>query len=279
MIKFFGWLIGILLLLYIAVCLLFYFFQERFLFFPQKLSADTRFTYPYTFEEFFIEVGEGVKLNGLLFKAEAGKSKQEDTGPGSAARGLVFYLHGNAGALNSWGYAAEEFLQEGYDVFIPDYRGYGKSEGNISSQKQLFRDMEQVYLEIRKPYQERKIIITGFSIGSGPASWLASRHQPDMLILIAPFYNMGELANHYFPFLPSFILRYPLRNNQYIREVEAPVALIHGRQDEIIPYESSLKLKEHLKSEARLYSLEGVGHNNISSSPQYRKVIAELLAE
>lgn len=272
MIKIFGWLLGILLLLYIAVCLLFYFFQERFLFFPQKLSADTRFTYPYDFEEYFIEVAEGVKLNGLLFKAEAGKRGQD-----AAARGLVFYLHGNAGALNSWGYAAEEFLQEGYDVFIPDYRGYGKSEGVISSQRQLFKDMEKVYLEIRKPYQDRKIIIAGFSIGSGPAIGLASRYQSDGLILIAPFYNMRELARHYFPFLPSFILRYPFRNNEYLRGVEAPVALIHGREDEIIPYESSLKLKKHLKYELRLFSLEGVGHNDISSSPRYGKVLRELL--
>lgn len=239
------------------------------MFFPQKLPKDSKFSYPYKFEEHFIEVEEGVELNGLLFKAEAGND----------SRGLIFYMHGNAGALNTWGYAADEFLQEGYDVFIPDYRGYGKSDGKINSQEQLFSDMEKVYLEIEKLYQDQEIIITGFSIGSGPATWLASRYQPDMLVLIAPFYNMTELASHYFPFLPSFILRYPFRNNEYIQDVKAPVVLIHGTEDEIIPYGTSLKLKERLKSEVHLFNLEGVGHNNISGSLQFRKVIRELLSK
>ena len=279
MVRFVGWLIGILLLLYIAVCLFFFFFQEKLLFYPQKLPSNARFVYPYEFEEFFIEVEEGVRLNGLLFKAPNVREKIGRHSNSQKARGLVFYLHGNAGALNTWGYAADEFLQEGYDVFIPDYRGYGKSEGTISSEKELFQDVEKVFLEIRKLYQNREIIITGFSIGTGPASWLASRYQPDMLILIAPFYNMRDLANHYFPFLPSFILRYPFKNNQYIREVEAPVMLIHGREDQIIPHESSLKLKDFLKQEIRLFSLEGVGHNNISGSEQFRRVLSTVLRE
>ena len=279
MVKFFGWLAGILLLLYIALCLLFYFLQEHFMFYPQKVPADTRFTYPYQFEEFFIEVAEGVKLNGLLFKGMGSESNPNQQNDDRSSRGLIFYLHGNAGSLNTWGYAAEEFLQEGYDVFILDYRGFGKSDGKIESQEQLFQDVEKVYQEIQKLYQEQKIIITGFSIGTGPASWLASRYQPDMLILMAPFYNMTELANHHFSFLPSFILRYPFKNNHYLREVEAAVVLIHGTEDEIIPYESSLKLKEHLGSEVHLFSLEGIGHNNMGTSTQYRKIIEELLNE
>lgn len=279
MIKFIGGLLGILLLLYVVICLLFYFFQEGFLFYPQKLPADARYNYPYRFNEYFIEVEEGVKLNGLLFKAAKGRNSSDRQHQPGHSRGLIFYLHGNAGSLNSWGYAADEFLQEGYDVFIPDYRGYGKSDGRISSQQQLFQDMEKVFLEISTSYKGKEIIITGFSIGSGPASWLASRYQPSRLILIAPFFNMTELASHYFPFLPSFILRYPFKNNQYIREVDAPVVLIHGRNDEIIPYESSLKLKEQMPSEVRLFILEGVGHNNISGSSQFRKVLREVLKE
>ena len=279
MIKFLGWVLGVTFLLYIVVCLFFFFFQEAFLFYPQKLPTDARFTYPYKFEEYFIEVEEGVRLNGLLFRAGNRRNGPGTQGSDDNVQGLVFYLHGNAGSLNSWGYAAAEFLEEGYDVFIPDYRGYGKSDGKISSQKQLFQDVEKVFLEVRKLYQDKEIIITGFSIGTGPASWLASRYQPDRLMLIAPFFSVTDLANRYFPFLPSFILRYPLKNHEYIREVNAPVVLIHGTDDEIIPYSSSLKLKEALGSEVQLYGLEGLRHNNISGSPQFRKVIPEILAQ
>ena len=279
MLKFLGWVAGIILLLYIAVCLLFYFLQEQFIFYPQKLPADTRFTYPYQFEEYFIEVEEGVKLNGLLFKGQGSEKNTPQRNIKSKDRGLVFYLHGNSGALNTWGYSADEFLAEGYDVFILDYRGFGKSEGKIESQEQLFQDVEKVYQEISKLYQEQKIIITGYSIGTGPASWLAARYQPDMLILIAPFYNLTELAKHHFSFLPSFLLRYPLKNNKYLQEVGAPVVLIHGSEDETIPYESSLKLKEDLGEKVLLFSLEGVGHNNIGNSSQYRRILSEILNE
>ncbi|MDQ3534097.1 MAG: lysophospholipase [Bacteroidota bacterium] len=277
MIKFFGWLIFILILIYIVICLLIFFFQERFLFFPQKLPADTHFTFPYKFEEFFIEAEDGVRLNGLLFKS-AGSEYRSGSLSGMA-RGLVFYLHGNAGALNNWGYAADEFLGEGFDVFILDYRGYGKSEGNISSQNQLLNDVELAFQEVSKLYQAQEIIITGYSIGTGPACWLASRHPVDKLLLIAPFYNLTDLANHYFPFLPSFILRYPLKNNQYLEKVEAPVTLIHGKNDEIIPHESSLRLKDAVKKDVNLFILDGLGHNNITGSLQFRKVIREVLKE
>lgn len=277
MIKVVGWLIGSMAVIYLVICLLFFFFQERFMFFPQKLPSNFQFTFPYEFEEFYIEVEEGIRLNGLLFKAGKEGNKPDPEQSNQNTNGLVFYLHGNAGALNSWGYAADEFLYEGYDVFILDYRGYGKSDGKISSQKQLFGDVEQAFMEIAKLYRGKDIIITGFSIGTGPASWLASRHQVDMLILIAPFYSMTELAKRYFPFLPSFMLGYPLRNYQNIGKVEAPVVLIHGREDEIIPYESSLKLKEDLGDDIVLYSLDGMGHNNISGSAQFRNVLKKVL--
>lgn len=276
MIKLLVWVIVIFLILYVGLCLLFFFYQERFLFYPEKLSSDARFFYPFEFEEHFIEVEEGIKLHGLLFKTAKSQNKNTDT---PRSRRLVFYLHGNAGSLNNWGYAAEEFLLEGYDVFMLDYRGYGKSDGQIGSEKQLFSDVEKTFLEIKNLYQEKEIIITGFSIGSGPASWLASRNKIDLLVLIAPFYNMKELASHYFPYLPSFILRYSLKNNIYLQKVETPVVLIHGREDEIIPYKSSLKLKEELKTEVRLFILEGSGHNDISGSQSFRKVIREVFKE
>lgn len=139
--------------------------------------------------------------------------------------------------------------------------------------------MEKAYLEIVKRYEGKKIIITGFSIGSGLASWLASRHKVNMLILIAPLYNLAELSNRYFPFLPSFILRYPLKNNTYLQNLDFPVILIHGSRDEIIPFESSHKLKEVLKPDDKIFIMDGLGHNSISGSSAFQKVISEVLSE
>ena len=100
-------------------------------------------------------------MNGVLFKADSSK-------------GLIFYLHGNAGSINSWGEIAKTYTDLDHDVFILDYRGYGKSEGSITSQDQLFRDLQIVYDEVKKRYREDKVIVLGYSIGTAPAAKIAS---------------------------------------------------------------------------------------------------------
>src|SRR3954467_3652503 len=122
----------LLLIIYIFICITLYFFQERLIFFPNKLDKQFRFTFNQPFEELNIKTKDGKTLNGLLFLTDTSK-------------GLIFYLHGNAGALNTWGEVAKKYTDLHYDMFMPDYRGYGKSEGSITSQAQLFEDVEATY--------------------------------------------------------------------------------------------------------------------------------------
>ena len=110
------------LAIYILVCILLYLFQEKLIFFPEKLSKEYLFQFDQTFEEKNIKTNDGVILSGLLFKADSSK-------------GVILYLHGNGGSLSSWGDVANTYTELGYDVFIIDYRGYGKSEGVISGKK------------------------------------------------------------------------------------------------------------------------------------------------
>lgn len=270
---------GTLFLLYLGILLFFYLFQERLIFYPAKIAPDLVFPYTTEFKEYFIELEEGVQLHGLLFKAPSTYEHSSEAQPSAAqsSGALIFYLHGNAGALDTWGYAADVFLERGYDVFIPDYRGYGKSEGEISSKKQFLKDVERAYQEMQKEYRQENIIIVGFSIGSGPAAWLAGRYQPAMLMLKAPYYSLKDLARNYFPFLPSGLLKYNFTTYSYLQEVSAPVVLIHGTTDEVIPFQSSVRLKDQLKPSDTLISLEGAGHNGIELHPGYRKALDRLL--
>lgn len=75
---------------------------------------------------------------------------------------MVFYLHGNSGSLRTWGCFAKTFTNLGYDTFILDYRGFGKSEGTIKSQKQLFDDNEFIYDKLKDEYEEKEIVIIGY---------------------------------------------------------------------------------------------------------------------
>jgi pimeloyl-ACP methyl ester carboxylesterase len=243
---------------------LLFFAQEKLIFFPQKVTKDHQFNFLQKFEEINIKMKDNVLLNGLLFKANNSK-------------GLIFYLHGNAGSLSSWGEVAQTYTELNYDVFMLDYRGYGKSEGSIKSQEQLFQDVQTVYDELKKKYIENKIIVLGYSIGTGLAAKIASTNNPRLLILQAPYYSLTDMMRNTYPIIPTFILKYKFTTNEFIKDCKMPIVDFHGNQDEVIYYESSLKLKELFKKSDTLITLNGQGHNGMTDNPEYRTEIQRIL--
>ena len=111
----------------VGVSLCFYFFQEHLIFHTERLSEKYKFSFENKFEEKTYKTDDGNTISALLFKAENSK-------------GIVYYHHGNAGNLESWGLKANDFLDKGYDLLIYDYRGYGKSTGKIKSEKMASND-------------------------------------------------------------------------------------------------------------------------------------------
>ncbi len=134
----------ICLLIYAAACTILYFTQEKFIFFPSKLPGDYIFAFN-NIEEINHKVEEGITLNSVLFKSKERK-------------GVVFYLHGNAGSIEGWAQGSFMYIDNGYDILYLDYRGYGKSNGNIINEKQLIDDaaiviFKQYYLTGICPYK------------------------------------------------------------------------------------------------------------------------------
>lgn len=165
--------LGILIIGGFILLFLVYLMQEKLIFYPTKLAQDHPFEFNSNYEELSIVGQDSVFLNGLLFTVDS-----------SAC--LIFYLHGNAGALHSWGEASEIYTKLNYDIFILDYRGYGKSEGSISSEDQVYSDIQIAYNELKQRYNEGDIIVLGYSMGTAPAAKLAADNKPRMLILQAP---------------------------------------------------------------------------------------------
>lgn len=252
-------------ILYVIICIASYFFQERLIFFPEKLTADYKFTFAQKFEELSFNTKDNTKLNSILFKADSSK-------------GLIFYLHGNAGSLKSWGEVAKTYTDLHYDLFMLDYRCYGKSEGSISSQEQLYSDVQLVYDSLKAKYSEDKIIVLGYSIGTGPAAKLASSNSPKLLILQAPYYSLTDMMKHTYPIIPTFLLKYKFSTYEYIKECKMPIVIFHGDKDEVIYYRSSLKLKEHFKINDIVITLFEQGHNGMSDNPQYLTEIEKILS-
>ena len=238
--------------------------QEKLIFFPHKLNKDYKYDFAQRFEEKNISTPEGIKLNCLLFKADTSK-------------GVIFYLHGNGGALDTWGNVAKSYTALNYDVFIIDYPGYGKSEGKIHSQEKLYNNLQTAYDTLKKQYTENKIIMLGYSIGTGPAAKLASTNSPRLLILQAPYYSLTDLVRHMYPIVPGFLLKYKFKTNDYIKDCKMPVIVFHGDKDEVIYYESSVKLKQLFKKQDTLITLKGMNHNGMTNNRDYMDAVKIIL--
>lgn len=260
-------LLGILaffLIAYVLLCIGVYFYQEKIIFYPEKLPENYKFSFDGSFEEITIRTKDEKHLSSVLFKTQNPK-------------GVIFYLHGNGGSIRGWGEVAQLYSSMNYDTFVLDYRGYGKSEDKIKNKDQLSSDIETAYQELLKRYPENKVIILGYSVGTGLAAKLASAHHAKLLILQAPYYSMKDEMNQKFSFLPKFLLKYNFETNEYLKTVPSPVVIFHGDKDEVIHYNASLKLKNHFKKGDRLIVLKGQTHNGITDNLDYQNSMKLIL--
>ena len=250
-------------LIYILFCMFLYFYQERMIFYPEVLKPDFKYNFPHRFDEVTWQV-DGATLHALHFKADRPK-------------GAILYLRGNAGSLRHWGAIATDFIEHGYDVLIPDYRGSGKSTARITNERTLHQDALVAYKYLQGHYPENQIIIYGRSLGSGLAVYLAASKKPKMLILETAYFSLKDIAKRQFPFVPSFLLKYPLRTDSWISDVSCPIYLFHGTRDEFIPYDSSVRLLPYIKAEHELFTIEGGGHNNLGDFAEYHEKLGRIL--
>ncbi|MDR6490031.1 alpha-beta hydrolase superfamily lysophospholipase [Chryseobacterium vietnamense] len=257
-------IIAFFLTAYIMLCVGIYFYQEKIIFYPEKLPDNYKFKFEGDFEEVSITTKDGKHLNAVLFKAPNPK-------------GVIFYLHGNGGSIKGWGEVAQLYRSMNYDTLILDYRGYGKSEDKVNSKDQLFSDVESAYEELLKRYPENKIIIIGYSVGTGLAAKLASEHNARLLILQAPYYSIEDEMNQKFSFLPKFLLKYNFETGEYLKTVQSPVVIFHGDKDEVINYKASLKLKNNFKKGDRLIVLKDQYHNGITDNLDYQNAMKAIL--
>ena len=262
-----SWLSVLFLLLgiYLLISILLYFLQDRLLFKPEKLPEAFQYEFDkQEVEEYNLITAGGGKINGLHFKVKNPK-------------GVVLYLKGNSKSIKGWGKFAIDFSQHHYDVIMVDYRGFGKSTGK-RTEKLLKKDLQYVYEKIKERVDERYIILYGRSLGSGFAAKLASTNQPKLLILDAPYYSLKHVTKRYAPFMPlSIILKYPMPTYKWLKYVNCPIHIIHGTQDRLIPFSSSVKLSQIKADSTRLWPVVGGGHKNLNTFKSYHQILDEII--
>lgn len=249
---------------YGSLCVLFYFGQDFFFFRPERLPKWFAYQYSFPFHEVNFDMEDGGTVNALHFRVPNSK-------------GVVFYIKGNSRSIKGWGKFAKDFVGKGFDFFILDYRGFGKSRGR-RTEEILYSDLQQVYKWLEAEYQEQRIVLYGRSLGSGLAARIASWNHPQMLILDCPYYSFLYHIKRYAFILPVYwILRYHIRTDHFIRKVQCPVAIMHGSRDRLIPYRQSKMLLQLAPDRIRLFPIIGAGHNNLPEFPQYHELLYNLL--
>ena len=159
-----------------------------------------------------------------------------------------------------------------------DYRTYGKSTGKLSEEA-FYHDAQLFYDYLLKHYHETEITLYGRSLGTGIATYLASKNNPKRLILESPYYSMVDVGESRFPFLPvKPLLKYKFPTFQFIQNVSCPITMVHGTDDDIVPYNSAKKLFEVApKTQTKFINVEGGNHNNLIDFEEFQNGIESSL--
>ncbi|MEO1010803.1 MAG: alpha/beta hydrolase [Bacteroidota bacterium] len=264
--AFFKRILRFLAILFVILCLMLYFLQEKLIFYSSQLPHDYQYEFIAPFEELFLSASDGALLNGLHFKQENPK-------------GIILYSHGNAGQLDAWGAWAEELSNRyHYDVLIWDYRGYGKSKGK-RRQDLMLNDGLLFYTYCLEHFKEDQILLFGRSLGTFFTTHMAQDRHPKKIILESGPTSLLDMAKKVYPILPAnLLLKFRFENLSNLSQLQIPISIIHGTRDQLVPFDHAQSLFETAKSsEKKIYPIVNAGHNDLVEHSAYFKALDEIL--
>ncbi len=252
--------------------------EKRFVFFPVAELLYTPNDVNLQYEDVRIQTSDSLELQGWFVPGEP----EAASGPDSNVTWLWF--HGNGGNIgHRIGELALAHHRTGANIFIFDYRGYGESEGTASEQG-TYLDSSAVieYLASRPDVDSDRIVYLGHSLGAAVALELALTRPPMAMVLVSPFASARDMANLTLPFPPAgWLVRNHYDSISRIRQIDVPILVIHGDQDETVPISQGRKLYEAANQPKRFQTLEGAAHNDTYevAGEQYWGAIESFLAE
>jgi len=240
-------------------------FQEKLIFLPEEIAENYSYNFSFDFEEVNLKTADNETINALHIKAENPK-------------GIILFFHGNQGSLIRWGEITSYFTQFKYDVFVIDYRGYGKSTG-VFDETQMYADALLSYNHVKHQFSEENIIVYGRSLGTTFAAKVASGNNPKHVVLEAPFYSLHSAANYKYKVIPKFLLNFKFKTNTFIPKIKAPITIFHGTDDKVTPYKGSQQLFKLIStSKKELILLKNGTHHNVREFTEYTSALKSILA-
>lgn len=256
-----------LIFVFLFLVLFFRYFEWRSIFLPTKDFSYNPKTFNLEYEDIFLATHEGLKINAWYVPAQAGRGY------------ILLFSHGNGGNISHRISKIIMLNKLGLDVFIYDYRGYGKSEGR-ASEAGIYLDAKAAYdyLTKEKGIAPDKIIAYGESLGAAVSVDLASKEKLKALILEGAFSRAKDMAGEIYPFLPSFLIYSKFDSMAKIGDITIPKLFIHSSNDEIVPIQLSRKLYAKAPEPKFFTTLEG-GHNTsfIDSQSKFTDGISSFI--
>jgi fermentation-respiration switch protein FrsA (DUF1100 family) len=230
------------------------FIENRLIYFPPRYPEG--FPSPQIVEreveDVWLLTADGVRINAFYRSNPASKQ-------------VLLWFHGNAENI---GYGLDHLralAKIGVNILAVDYRGYGKSEGK-PDEAGVYQDADAAYdyLLKQRHFRAEDIFIYGHSLGGAVAVNLASRRPCGGLIVESSFTNARAMARRMFAIpLIAYVAKSRFDSLQKIRDVRAPILIVHGTRDEVVPYAMGQELFRAAPEPKRFYPIDGGGHNNL----------------
>lgn len=261
----FRWL-KIIILVYCSIGIILYYLQDKFLFHPEKLSKAYVYHFKVPFEEINIPFNSTDTLNMIKFFPSD-----------PVRRGVVVYFHGNRQNIERYAKFAGNFTKHGYEVWMEDYPGFGKSTGE-RTEKKMYEQGLQVQKMAATKYGKDSIIIYGKSLGTGIAAYVAAESNNQRLILETPYYSIPSLFSCYAPIYPTHAMsNYKIPAYQFLQDVNYPITIFHGTEDAVIPYRNAARLQKILKPADEFITIKKGTHHNLGNFDLYKQKLDSLL--
>ncbi len=241
--------LGVLTGIYILVCVVVYSFQKRIIFLPSRHTqpppADLGI------REVFFPTGDGQRLHGWWM-------------PMDSSAFTVLFFHGNAGSV-AYGEERMRFFRElGWQTLMIDYRGFGKSTGDIRQEEDIYEDGESALAFIKDSLgiSESRLVVWGWSLGGAVATQVSQHRNLAAVVLEGTFNSMDEIAAGAYPVFPTrWLLKYHFRSCDKVNNIPAPLFFIHSPEDKTIPYAQGQRLYDQA-SGIKFFLDIGGSHNH-----------------
>lgn len=251
-------------IIYLAVLFLLFIFQRSLIYFPAPADQLPESFY-HPFEKIYIPSHDGLEIKSWIAK-------------GNPEKKTIVFFHGNAGNATQRMAMMNVLIDAGYTVVLAEYRGYDDNPGKPSEQN-IKSDADKLieYL-LKNETAEKDIVLMGRSLGTGAATYLASKFDVHALVLISPYTSLPDIAASTYPVFPVRLLMHDkFDNKNIIGDVTAPIIMFHGDNDRIIPIRFAQRLFEAAGKTKQFHRLPNSGHNDLDMNSINEKIIEFIL--